>query len=227
MRNRNRPVRGGWSIKTLPPSVANEQLIWAWETRAKRNPSTPDNAVHEMKSFLRVNGIVVTTALIREIGEIADAQYCATEPNRCPRMRRVSQPASRSLTATKTAVGQPVMSWAARFWATINVLIASDYQRPCEVAQRAALMALDLVSGNDGCPHCVEHWNSLLAAAPPMDVIADNNDMRVWFWRAHNISREGREPVPFNKIAREWKWPQLADEVVRDTVARMGMTDLV
>lgn len=227
IRHLERPVKGGWSINELPASVATDALTWAWNTRPKKKIGTPDNAVTEMKAFLRVNGVVVTKALIREIGQIADAQYCAAEPHRCPPSFRPALPSSRLMSATKTTVGQPVMAWAARFWSTVNVLVASDYANPAETAHRAALMALDLVSGDQGCPHCVEHWSGLLAASPPLEVIKTNDDMRVWFWRAHNISREGKEPTPFRKIAKEWKWNVISDDQVKEAVDRMGMADLV
>jgi hypothetical protein len=180
-----------------------------------------------MKDFLRVNGVPVTKVLIREIGEIADAQYCADEPHRCPPGSRPAPTTARSLTATQTVVGQPVMAWAARFWATVNVLVSSDYANPAETAHRAALMALDLVAGTHGCVHCTEHWTGLLAASPPLDVIKSNDDMRVWFWRAHNISREGKALTPFLKIAKEWGWNVISDEQVKEAVDRMGMADLV
>lgn len=226
IRHLERPVKGGWAINTLPASIANDDLIWGWNSRPKKPIRSPDGAVSEMKNYLRANGVTVSKALLAEIAEIADAQYCQAEPNRCARSSKRSAMAARALTATQTAVGQPVMAWAARFWATVNVLIASDYQKPNEVANRAALMALDLVAGNEGCAHCVEHWSGLLAAAPPLEVIESNDDMRVWFWRAHNISREGREPRPFYEVAREWKWNIISDEQVGNAVNRMGMVNL-
>lgn len=222
----DRPIKGGWSINDLPASVANDALTWAWGSRPKKVIRGPNSAVNEMTSFLRVNGIPVTRELTQEIGAIANAQYCTADPRRCRGYRGPTLASARAAPPQVAMKGQPVMAWAARFWATVNVLVSSDYANPAETAHRAALMALDLVSGDHGCVHCVEHWTNLLAAAPPLEVIKSNDDMRVWFWRAHNISREGKEPMPFHRIARDWKWNLIGDEQVQEAVTRMGMAEL-
>lgn len=217
--HRERTVQGGWALKSVPSSVTTDELQFAWAS-VKRSASSPNAAVKQMEQFLRINGIDITPELSLEIMEQADMQYCSAEPSRCPSRLIKRSP------AMKVSEGRPDLPWARGFWEAFNVLVATDQPDPATAVDRMALTALALISGVAGCQKCADHWRSVYDAAPPMTTIQSNNDARVWVWRAHNISRQRQQPVPFEVIARKWQWAPLTDGEVADAVQRMGMADI-
>lgn len=219
-----RPPQGGWQLKELPASI-EERLRWAWRKRSGRSANNNGfQAIDEAVAFLRQNGVAVTPALKLLMGQQADEQWCAAEPSRC-RGSSISQPEEPPATAEVVAAKPVSMAWASEFWKSMNRMLASDSDTPTERLVRWTQSALDLVESEAGCITCAEHWRSLLERFPP--TLAKTNDAaRVWAWRAHNYSREGKPPTALQDVVQGWNWPAITGERARDLLIEMGMDKL-
>lgn len=216
----NRPPRGGWRLETLPPQVV-AQYQFAWEARKKGTVDSAHNAVEETVSFLRTQGVQITTELRTAIQDALNDQYCANDPQRCTKKAKHSPAAVSRRVPAQLARNQ--MMWAGQFWITANILAGGNFPNPGATFDRMAWYALDLLSTPQGCEHCHGHWTRVLEYAPPLERITSMEHARVWLWRAHNASREEKKPIPFQKVAEAWKWPDLSDARVNELLTEMKM----
>lgn len=225
LRGPQRPPKGGWSIRTLPPSITDQRIIWSWENRTNnRKCHNANDAVNEVMDYLRVNGIedlvVDGKSLRRQVQYSADAEYCARQPERCrQKAETTSDPVAMSTADTS-------MAWARRFWETVNIMLASDYQDHVGLVTQWTAMADTLLRSNVGCDKCLEHFTTLLSLAPPATVIKSMEHARVWTWRVHNASRQGKAPVSFWEVATTWKWPEISADRIQELLIEMNMVEL-
>jgi hypothetical protein len=174
--------------------------------------------------YLRVNGIedlvVDGKSLRRQVQYSADAEYCARQPERCrQKAETTSDPVAMSAADTS-------MAWARRFWETVDIALASDYADPVKVVEQWVAMADTLLRSNVGCDKCLEHFTTLLSLAPPATVIKSMEHARVWTWRVHNASRQGKAPVSFWEVATTWKWPEISADRIQELLIEMNMVEL-
>lgn len=216
-----RTPRGGWRLTNLPLEL-QPQFQFAWEARKKGVVDSGHNAVEEVVSFLKTNSVKITTEIRSLIQDAANDQYCANDPARCTKKARHSPEKAAQRAVTQAARTQ--MMWAGGFWISTNILAAGSFENPGEVFDRMARYALDLLATPSGCEHCHGHWRRVLEYAPPLEVIKSMDHARVWLWRAHNASRESKAPIPFEKIAQAWKWPNgLSETTVAELLTEMKM----
>jgi hypothetical protein len=216
----NRPPRGGWRIEELPLDL-QPQFQFAWEARKKGQVDSGHNAVEEAISFLKVNGIKVTSEIRSSIQEAANDQYCKNDPSRCTKKAKHSPQAVDQRQVTQAARTQ--MMWAGGFWITTNILAAGNFPNPAEVFDRMARYALDLLATPAGCEYCHGHWRLILEHCPPTECIKSMEHARVWLWRAHNATRDNKAPIPFQKVAHAWKWPAITDIRLEALLTEMNM----
>lgn len=85
------PPRGGWTIHQLPESLEEElgseqysKLAWAWANRPRKAVNQHwNNAVSEVTSLLKLNGVNVTKGIRGQIRFQAEREWCARDPERC------------------------------------------------------------------------------------------------------------------------------------------------
>ncbi len=122
----------------------------------------------------------------------------------------------------------PVMSmtFSKRFWELCNSLMASDQEDPAGEMDRLAKIGLALCKGDGGCAECAKHWQAHLESFPPLALIYDNPSARLWLWKSHNFSRQGKPPTPLQDIIKGWRWPAIKPQDAAAIIERMGMTNL-
>lgn len=213
----HQPIRGGWKIDTLPPSIKEEPLRWAWENRTTRKrASSAKEAVGHVAEFLRKNGRSVSKTVRDEIRAHAENLWRETDPQR--------------FLGRKTVAARPEkekMSWARGFWEAANMALIAECDYPDHLVSGIAMLGLQLLRSPLGCEMCESHWQRVIEAYPPMSLVNSMARARVWLWAAHNESREQHAPHPYSAIAKAHGWPSISDDEVADILKDMGMSDLV
>lgn len=191
------PPKGGWKIQKLPESAAGLQDAWS------ALPNRADNAKAAwlaMMQFLAHNGLT-SPELSQEIVNLGIRQWCTADPNRCERKYR------KEFTAK---IEQRFFPWAKAAWEELNNTLHDDLAEedvgPALAGQISKLSALiNPTNPATGCAHCHTHWQQVLADNPiPNPLTLDA--ARHWVVNVHNLTREGREPVPYSEIATKFHW---------------------
>jgi len=230
-----RPPIGGWRVPSIPPGLLPDQstqnrLEFVWRQQAQAQNHSPQQAVDELIGFLRQNGQNISADKKTRISEFADIYWCSLEPDRCRGVRRAVAVEEEPTPEPEQAMVAPTeikLKWAKNFWSTFNVMVASDSDTPAEDVDRMARVGLTLLSGTDGCPHCFQHWTEVLESFPPVALIKNSAQARIWLWAAHTASHEGKMPVPYLDISRLYKWPEVTADVVQQFLVETGMLSLV
>lgn len=191
------PPKGGWKIQRLPESAAGLQDSWG------AHPGRPDNAkaawLHMMQ-FLSLNGLT-SSELSQEIVNAGIRQWCMADPSRCERKYRKDYTAK---------IEQRFFPWAKAAWEGLNNALhddlpESDVAGTLEQQISKLTTLINPSTPETGCAHCFQHWLQVLAENPvpaPLDL----HSARQWVVRVHNLTREGRDPVPYGEIATKFRW---------------------
>ena len=180
-----KPPRSGWALLTLP--VGDDIVKSAWNV-ARKEASGSVDALYQARIFLKHNGI---TGVDKDLEEHAVDQWCRPDPWRCRGYDPDAVPAA------------PVLPWARAMWEDCNNRMAFP-EDPVQTLKELVLNLTAKINGPDGCPRCAGHWKEYLKTHP-LDVHGID-ESRHWLWAAHNYTREGKEPVPFEEIAQKFKW---------------------
>lgn len=199
------------------------RLAFVWKNRQKAVNNQPQDAANELVGFLRQNGVAVLPDMILAINDACDDQWCTSEPSRCPGWPENHQDETPTSTVQVMELPKSSMAFAFRYWELVNTMLATDWLNPAEEVDRLADVGLSLCQSSAGCKECASHWDALLGAYPPLTLVTDNPSARVWFWRAHNHSREGKPPTPYADIEKGWRWPKISGQQVQAILERMGM----
>lgn len=175
------PPASGWRILDLPWQASHLQRAWA--SLPMEVIGSSKAAWGQLMSFLQANSIKVP---FEQIVAESLIQWCEPEPRRCPKYREAKIP------------------WARKRWEWANDLLVA----PANPGAALATIVADLterINGPEGCPLCAEHWVALLAEHPIPEA-PSLDEARHWLVDRHNESREGKAPVPFEEVARKFKW---------------------
>ncbi len=97
----------------------------------------------------------------------------------------------------------PTLPWAKKMWESANAALVAP-EDPVKTLKDLVDTLTKRINGPDGCSKCAGHWDEYLKTHP---VDATNlEEARLWLWNAHNATREGKTPVPFDEIAQKFQW---------------------
>lgn len=185
-----RPPDSGWALKELP--IDNNAVRSAW-LDMPREAGGPVDALWRAESFLAANGITGTRAVLESY---AVDQWCRPDPRRCN---------GYDPDAPIPTLG-PFLPWATAMWEQSNHML-NDTVTDDEAGATLYAIVQNLttaIEGPEGCGKCAGHWTEYRQANPP--VVSTLADARLWLWAAHNHTRYGKEPVPFEEIANKFSW---------------------
>lgn len=176
------PPKKGWALTELP--VGDDIIRSAWRS-IPHDASGSVEAIYQAERFLATNGVTgVTDILFAHALE----QWCGPEPKRCP--------------GYETPPGLP---WARQMWEESNKMLAEADEENAGATLYAIVENLTTaIEGPEGCPKCAAHWKAYRDKNPP--VVHTLEEARRWLWAAHNHSREGKAPVPYEVIATKFNW---------------------
>lgn len=184
-----KPPQTGWALLELP--IEDSAIKSAWQTY-RTVASGPTDAVYQAEKFLKVNGIEGMKAVLESY---AVDQWCRPEPWRC-----------RGYDPDAPVATHPNLPWAKAMWEDSNKALNDSVDDADAPATLGALVQnlTSAIEGPEGCPKCAGHWSQYLKGHPP--VVAGLAEARQWLWKAHNHTREGKVPVPFEEIAAKFNW---------------------
>ncbi len=176
------PPASGWKIQNLPESAAHLKGAWA---KHRGRPDNSKSAWAELLDFLRSNGVKVT---LTEIKELSIPQWCDPEPFRCIGYRRKKE----------------FLPWAPKVWERANLAMVN----PSDPVGALSFILEELtkkINSRKGCKRCADRW-AQWTKAHPLPPTADLDACRHYLVDAHNHTREGQAPTPYEEVALKFLW---------------------
>ncbi len=176
------PPASGWKILSLPENASHLAAAWA------RHPGRPDNsksAWAEMFDFLKSNGVPVR---LSEVKAISIPQWCDPEPFRCKGYKRTKE----------------FLPWAKAMWEKANADMVAPAD-PVATLIRHVILLTKKINSRAGCNRCAERW-AVWLKAHPLPMGSDLATCRRYLVDAHNHTREGQEPTPYETVAAKFFW---------------------
>ena len=203
------PKVNGWRLVGWPDFVPVKfrELLGGQSVTWEGNTHT--SVINSILRILKANKVAIVK---EELCAWANAQWCASDPDRC---RSMSSSSARLELQRQSGLVANEMLWATPFWRLANVSVSSP-QPDSEARGMIELLATQakaLLAGEFGCSKCAAHFD-LLSAKYPTDRILTWKQARVWLWQVHNESRDSGKVVPYSEIATIYGWEQLTDSEI-------------
>lgn len=205
------PPKGGWGLVGVPPGTPSETA--ALMTGEERwDGGTGQHGYNKPIQLIiqwleREQGVDVDKALLNQIHDWADAQWCGRDPDRCKKK-----------TLSSAHMLHP-MWWAKHFWQTWNAALI-DTLHPVAANQAMVLVGTAMVRGADGCEKCSRNWDRHMAEYPYQKATTLDT-ARVWLWKIHNLTRQDKAPTPYSTIAKRYGWKLYSDSELKAIVAQL------